>query len=90
MLFPLPWGAKISEKGVEWMWHLFPFFYVIKVLWNGAKDSLEDDARPGLAHRVITPEMITEVNALVSWTTAESSWMRSIGYWVSEWAPLTL
>ncbi|GFW98246.1 uncharacterized protein TNCV_331981 [Trichonephila clavipes] len=26
---------------------------------------LEDDARPGQAHRVITPEMIAEVNALV-------------------------
>ncbi|GFW01984.1 histone-lysine N-methyltransferase SETMAR [Trichonephila clavipes] len=59
---------------------------VVKVLWNGAKDSLEDDARPGQAHCLITPEMIAEVNAFWSWTTAESPWMRSIGYWVLAWA----
>ncbi|GFX43129.1 uncharacterized protein TNCV_2711731 [Trichonephila clavipes] len=29
------------------------------------RELLEDDARPGQAHRVITPEMIAEVNALV-------------------------
>ncbi|GFU69997.1 histone-lysine N-methyltransferase SETMAR [Trichonephila clavipes] len=33
---------------------------VVNLLWNGAKDSLEDDARPGQAHRVNTPEMIAE------------------------------
>ncbi|GFV51324.1 uncharacterized protein TNCV_3615221 [Trichonephila clavipes] len=38
---------------------------VVKVLCNGAKDSLEDDAQPGQAHHVITLEMIAEVNALV-------------------------
>ncbi|GFS52292.1 uncharacterized protein TNCV_4850191 [Trichonephila clavipes] len=35
------------------------------MLWNRAKNSLEDDARPGQAHRVVTPEMIAEVNVLV-------------------------
>ncbi|PSN39850.1 hypothetical protein C0J52_21007 [Blattella germanica] len=29
------------------------------------REFLEDDARPGQAHRVITPEMIAEVSALV-------------------------
>ncbi|GFY19676.1 uncharacterized protein TNCV_4648481 [Trichonephila clavipes] len=37
----------------------------VKMLWNGVKDSLEDDARPKQTHRVITPEMIAEVNVLV-------------------------
>ncbi|GFU02754.1 histone-lysine N-methyltransferase SETMAR [Trichonephila clavipes] len=37
---------------------------VVKVLWNGEKDSLEDDVQPGQTHRVITTEMIAEVNAL--------------------------
>ncbi|GFW23512.1 copia protein [Trichonephila clavipes] len=34
---------------------------IIKGLWNGAKDSLEDDARPGQDHRFITSGMIAEV-----------------------------
>ncbi|GFX40689.1 histone-lysine N-methyltransferase SETMAR [Trichonephila clavipes] len=38
---------------------------VIKAWWNGAKDFLEDNVRPGQAHCVITSEMIAEVNTLV-------------------------
>ncbi|GFW79894.1 uncharacterized protein TNCV_3898951 [Trichonephila clavipes] len=36
-----------------------------QIKWNRAKYSLEHDARPGQAHRVITPEMIAEKNALL-------------------------
>ncbi|GFS65237.1 histone-lysine N-methyltransferase SETMAR [Trichonephila clavipes] len=45
-----------SKRGnvVEWLKRFLEGF-----------ESLEDDARPGKAHRVIIPEMIAEVNALV-------------------------
>ncbi|GFW39411.1 histone-lysine N-methyltransferase SETMAR [Trichonephila clavipes] len=42
-----------------------PLLNMQAMLWNGAKESLEDDARPGQAHRVITPKLIAEVIALV-------------------------
>ncbi|GFW84418.1 hypothetical protein TNCV_1132861 [Trichonephila clavipes] len=57
---------------------------VVKTLWNGAKDSLEDVARPGQAHRVVAPEMIAEGNALVL-----DNRSMTIGHWVLAWAPLT-
>ncbi|GFU72695.1 hypothetical protein TNCV_193821 [Trichonephila clavipes] len=50
----------------------------VKLLWNGEKDSLEDDVRPGQSHHVITLEMIAEVNTVLG--NLRNTWTRSIGY----------
>ncbi|GFQ93525.1 hypothetical protein TNCT_192211 [Trichonephila clavata] len=49
------------------------------------RELLEDDARSGQAHRVVTSELIEEVNAFVL-DNLRIPVTRSNGYWVLAWA----
>ncbi|GFQ83920.1 histone-lysine N-methyltransferase SETMAR [Trichonephila clavata] len=69
----------------QWM-NVVSIICVVRVVeWSKSVleglELLEDDARPGQTHHVITPERIAEVNSSVL-ENHRITWTRSIGYWV--------